>query len=64
VAARFRDASDLLRWCSGCADVREFEVPDCAEGHGGDCPELICTGCGEALLVAFPQSPVIRSSVA
>jgi hypothetical protein len=64
VEARFRDASDLLRWCSGCADVREFEVPDCAEGHGGDCPELICTGCGEALLVAFPQSPVTRSSVA
>jgi hypothetical protein len=58
------DASDLLRWCSGCADVREFEVPDCDEGHGADCPELVCIDCGEALLVAFPAQSLARSAVA
>jgi hypothetical protein len=64
MVARFRDASDLLRWCGACADVREFEVPDCAEGHGADCPELVCVACGEAILVSFPARSAARSDVA
>jgi hypothetical protein len=26
-----------------------FEVPPCEDGHD-DCPELICTGCGTAVV--------------
>ncbi|WP_229400305.1 hypothetical protein [Micromonospora okii] len=38
--------------CDTCEGVRPFEVPPCADGHDPDCPELVCTGCGTALLVA------------
>jgi hypothetical protein len=50
-------------WCAGCRDEREFEQPPCGDGHGRDCPELICTMCGEALLgpSAFPDLPAART---
>ncbi|NJP33490.1 hypothetical protein [Micromonospora thermarum] len=38
--------------CDVCEGVRPFEVPPCVDGHGTDCPELICTGCGAAVLIA------------
>jgi hypothetical protein len=44
-------AGDLVdRYCEGCGDVTTYEVPLCADGHEGDCPELVCTGCGAAVL--------------
>ena len=33
-----------------------FEVPPCADGHDEDCPELVCTRCGAAEVVAPHQS--------
>ena len=55
--------------CVICNGDMMFEVPPCAEGHD-DCPELVCTRCGAAEVVApivvhlwwQPQSP--RKSVA
>lgn len=38
-----------LLWCASCRTDREFERPPCLDGHGGDCPELACTTCGEAI---------------
>jgi hypothetical protein len=28
-----------------------FEIPPCEDGHD-DCPELVCTGCGLAVVTA------------
>ncbi|MDG4756826.1 hypothetical protein [Micromonospora sp. WMMD710] len=38
--------------CDVCAGVAPFETPPCVDGHGADCPELICTGCGTAVVIA------------
>ncbi|MGN9775555.1 hypothetical protein ACTMS0_07240 [Micromonospora sp. H33] len=38
--------------CDVCEGVQPFEAPSCVDGHGTDCPELICTGCGAAVLIA------------
>ncbi|MEU9510138.1 hypothetical protein AB0D32_28095 [Micromonospora sp. NPDC048170] len=43
--------SERELYCDTCEGVEPFEVPPCADGHGADCPELACTGCGTALLV-------------
>jgi hypothetical protein len=47
------DVIDVLevRWCADCSAERPFEVPPCDDGHGADCPDLACTGCGAALVV-------------
>jgi hypothetical protein len=38
--------------CVVCRADMPFVVPPCDEGHDGDCPELICEGCGTALVIA------------
>ncbi len=38
--------------CDVCQGVRPFEAPPCVDGHDADCPELVCTGCGAAVLIA------------
>ncbi|SCG46501.1 hypothetical protein [Micromonospora humi] len=51
--------SDRDLYCDTCEGVVLFEAPFCGDGHGVDCPELVCTGCGAAVLVAaitFPTS--------
>jgi pyruvate/2-oxoacid:ferredoxin oxidoreductase beta subunit len=40
-----------VRWCAECCAEQEFEVPPCADGHGLDCPDLACTGCGAAVVL-------------
>lgn len=46
--------------CDLCQGVMVFDVPPCVDGHGVDCPELVCTGCGTALLAApAPTVPVL-----
>jgi hypothetical protein len=40
-----------VRWCAECRAEQLFEVPPCADGHGSDCPDLACTGCGSAVVV-------------
>ncbi|MBW4702443.1 hypothetical protein [Micromonospora sp. RL09-050-HVF-A] len=44
--------SDRELYCDTCEGVQPFEMPPCADGHGADCPELLCTGCGTAVLIA------------
>ncbi|MFG3698481.1 hypothetical protein ACGF5C_11280 [Micromonospora sp. NPDC047620] len=44
--------SERELYCATCEGVQPFEAPPCVDGHGVDCPELACTGCGEAVLVA------------
>ncbi|NBE83837.1 hypothetical protein [Micromonospora rubida] len=51
--------SDRELYCDTCEGVQPFEAPPCADGHGADCPELACTGCGAAVMVgtfAFPAT--------
>jgi hypothetical protein len=38
--------------CDVCAQLRPFELPPCVEGHGTDCPDWACTGCGSAVFLA------------
>ncbi|MGW5669082.1 hypothetical protein [Micromonospora sp. NPDC003776] len=44
--------SDRELYCDTCEGVVPFEAPPCVDGHGADCPELVCTGCGAAVLIA------------
>ncbi|MET8906928.1 hypothetical protein [Micromonospora sp. NPDC004551] len=44
--------SDRELYCDTCESVVPFEAPPCVDGHGAECPELICTGCGAAVLIA------------
>ncbi|QLQ37110.1 hypothetical protein [Micromonospora robiginosa] len=44
--------SDRELHCDTCEGVVLFETPPCGDGHGADCPELACTGCGAAVLIA------------
>lgn len=44
--------SDRELYCDICEGVVLFETPHCGDGHGADCPELACTGCGAAVLIA------------
>ena len=54
--------TDLFRWCSTCATESAFEQPDCRDGHGADCPELVCVLCGDALFVdLLPRPPARRA---
>ena len=52
-----------LRQCPCCADVRDFEAPPCAEGHGPECAERVCLDCGTALLVDPVALPRPRSAL-
>jgi hypothetical protein len=48
-------AASLTSWCTTCRAEAAFEQPECLEdhGHGVDCPEWACVGCGEAVVVGF-----------
>ena len=37
--------------CATCDSEMIFEVPPCEDGHD-DCPELVCTRCGAAEVLA------------
>ena len=41
------------RWCDTCAEERSFEQPPCPDGHGADCPEWCCLGCGYAVVLTL-----------
>ena len=47
---------DLLadQYCPACDAVRPVEAPPCRDGHGTDCPDRACTGCGSAAMLATP----------
>jgi hypothetical protein len=43
--------------CTSCTTVTIFERPPCADKHGADCPEWLCTGCGDAVLIGSWSLP-------
>lgn len=43
---------DRMMYCATCETEMLFEVPPCLDGHDDDCPELMCTGCGTAIILA------------
>ncbi|GAA1856452.1 hypothetical protein [Asanoa iriomotensis] len=47
--------------CAVCNTDMPFAPPPCDDHEGGDCPELICEGCGAALVIA-PVTVWLRSS--
>ncbi|RZS89513.1 hypothetical protein EV189_1280 [Motilibacter rhizosphaerae] len=51
-------ATLVLLWCGDCASTQGFEAPPCGADHawcaGAECRELVCTGCGAAVLVLAP----------
>lgn len=51
-----------LMFCAGCRAESEFEQPVCGDGHGNDCPDLVCTGCGLGLF-AFVADELLLESV-
>jgi hypothetical protein len=59
---------ETLVHCPTCVRYRPVEPPPCADGHGADCPERLCTACGTALLVgpaperALGERPVRRAA--
>lgn len=51
--------SERELYCESCQGVQPFEAPPCVDGHGLDCPELMCAGCGAAVVVAtFTFRPI------
>lgn len=43
--------SDYVMYCATCRGDSVFEPPPCVDDHD-DCPELVCLGCGTAILMA------------
>jgi hypothetical protein len=37
--------------CPVCGGPAPAEVPECADGHGIDCPDVVCARCGSALFL-------------
>ena len=54
-------SAELILTCPVCGRRSEFEQPPCADGHGNECPELICVRCSSAVLVGT-EHPVRRRS--
>lgn len=52
----------VQRFCPSCERIQLFETPLCADGHGQECPELVCVACGAALVIgSAPADPSRRS---
>ncbi len=58
-----RRPAGQVRWCTPCGDEQVFEVPPCEDGHGEDCPDLACVGCGSAVVVGLVLAAVDRGAV-
>jgi hypothetical protein len=50
--------------CPVCGRTDTLVAPDCTEGHGTDCPDRVCLGCGTALFVDPMMSAPRRRPVA
>ena len=49
--------SDVLEgWCAECGNTT-FEQPPCNDGHGDECPELVCARCGMAYFAGSAPEP-------
>jgi hypothetical protein len=47
------------RWCGSCGEETVFEPPPCVDGHGPDCPELLCVDCGLAVVIGRVDDVVV-----
>ena len=47
----------VTHWCTVCAAETEYEAVPCQDGHGGDCPDLLCVECGYVIVVAGVVEP-------
>ena len=62
------DAAGELRWasvlddadCAVCGTAVPHELVECVDGHGEDCPDVVCTACGTVAVTA--RSPLARAS--
>ncbi|MCZ7418199.1 MULTISPECIES: hypothetical protein [unclassified Micromonospora] len=43
--------------CDICGSIQPFEAPPCVDGHGADCPERACAGCGAAIMMFVSTAP-------
>jgi hypothetical protein len=43
------------KWCPACRDARFVEQPPCEDGHT-DCPEWVCTVCGDAFVLGWLEA--------
>jgi hypothetical protein len=46
--------------CPVCGRGNTLVAPECAEGHGADCPDRLCVACGIAVFL----DPVLINSAA
>jgi MinD superfamily P-loop ATPase len=44
--------NDREMYCATCETETLFEAPPLVDDHDEECPELLCTGCGTAILIA------------
>jgi len=51
------ELSEPIMQCPTCSRPRLFEQPPCADDHGVDCPEWLCTECGTAILLGRTPGP-------
>lgn len=49
--------------CPMCGGPQLLEVPDCPDGHGAQCPDRVCAGCGSALFLDPPMISTRRPGV-
>lgn len=49
--------SERLLHCPDCARDQLFSPVECVDGHGALCPDLVCTGCDAAMLLALAPQP-------
>lgn len=45
--------------CPDCAVVGLFEQPPCDDGHGVDCADWVCTGCGYAATSGWREAVAV-----
>ena len=48
--------------CPLCGHPGALVTPDCAEGHGADCPDRLCLDCGSALFLDPAAGPAQRTA--
>lgn len=56
LGSRFLDDHE----CPVCGVALPHELVECVDGHGEDCPDRVCTGCGGVLVtghVGLGSSP-------
>ena len=50
-----------VRYCVTCEAESSFEQPECLDEHGRDCPDWVCSRCGDAFLLGFPHTEGIAA---